>query len=325
MKAVRVHEYGGPEVLTYEEVPDPQPATGEALVEMQIIGVNYSDTHFRRGSYPNQASQLPLVPGHEGVGIVAGLGEGAGGVTVGDRVVFSGQHQRGTYKQLMTLPAAELIPLPPGMDMKLAVAVLNQGQTAHYLVHDAHPIKAGERVLIHAAAGGVGSNLVQMAKRLGAYVYATVSTEAKAAFARDLGADEVILYTEVDFEEEIKKRTAGRGLDAVFDAIGGDTLIKSLRCLARKGHLVTYGQSAGRPPPLEWPLRGLGSYYMSNHTGADYSRGEEGRRRAYELFRWAREGELKVHIHKEYPLADAAQAHRDIQGRSTVGKLLLIP
>jgi NADPH2:quinone reductase len=325
VKAVRVHEFGGPEVLTYEDVPDSRPGEGEALIEMQVIGVNYSDTHYRRGSYPNQASPLPLIPGHEGIGIVSELGPGASGVKVGDRVAFSGQHRRGTYRQLMNLPAEELVPVPPTIDTRLAVAVLNQGQTAHYLVHDARPVKRGEHVLIHAGAGGVGSNLVQMAKRLGAYVFTTVSTEEKADFVRDLGADSVIMYTEVDFAEEIKKRTDGRGVDVVYDAIGGDVMPKSLHCLAAKGHLVTYGQSAGPVPPIDWPLRQPRSYYISNHTGADYSRGPEGVARAQEIFRWVREGELKVHIHREYPLAEARQAHVDIQGRGTIGKLLLIP
>ncbi len=324
MKAVRVHKYGGPEVLTYEDVPDLSPAAGEVLVAMKVIGVNYSDTHFRRGA--RQLTQLPIIPGHDGVGVVAALGEGVSTAKVGDRVAFVQQHALGTYKEQMVLPASDLIPLPPEIDMKLAIAVLHQAQTAHYLAHEAHAIKQGERVLIHAGAGGVGSNLVQMAKRLGASVFATVSTEEKADFVRDLGADEVCLYTQTDFEQEIKRWTDGKGVDAVFDSIGGDVLPKSQRCLARKGHLVCYGQSAGPPPPLQLIQRGIGSYYMSYHTGADYSEpGPELIARAHEIFRWVREGELKVHVHKEYALSDAAQAHRDIESRSTIGKLLLIP
>ncbi len=325
MKAVRVHSYGGPEVLTYEDAPDPAPAAGEVLVTMHVIGVNYSDTHYRRGSYTG-AGQLPLTPGHEGAGVVTALGDGVSGVQIGQRVVFSGQHRRGTYKELMVLPAIDLIPVPAGMDLKLASASLNQGQTAHYLTHDAHAVRPGERVLVHAAAGGVGNNLVQMAKRLGATVYATVSSEDKADFVRELGADEVCLYTRADFETEVMRWTGGNGVEAVFDAIGGDVFPKSMRCLARKGHLVSYGQSAGPPPPIDWPQRGLGSFYLSYHTGSDYYHpGEEAIGRAHEVFRWVREGELKVHIHKQYALSDAAEAHRDIESRTTMGKLLLIP
>jgi len=295
-------------------------------VDMKVIGVNYSDTHYRKGSGPAQGMSLPLIPGHEGVGVVAALGDGVTEVKIGDRVVFAGQHRLGTYKEQMLLPAIDLIPLPPGMDMKLAVAVLNQGQTAHYLLHDAHHTKPGERVLIHAGAGGVGSNLVQMAKKLGAYVYATVSSEDKVDFVRNLGADRVIVYTRLDFKEEIKKDTDGRGVDAVFDAIGADVLPKSLLSLVSKGHLVTYGESGGPPAPIEWPQRGLGSIYLSHHTSADYNHpGEESIGRAYKIFRWVCDGELKVHIHKEYALGDAPQAHRDIEGRKTIGKLLLIP
>ena len=293
---------------------------------MKVIGVNYSDTHYRKGSYPNQSMQLPLIPGHEGGGVVVELGEGASGVAVGDRVAFAGQHRRGTYRELMNLPVTELIPLPAGLDLKVAVAVLNQGETAHYLCHDARPLKEGERVLIHAGAGGGGSNLVQMAKKLGAYVYTTVSTEEKAAFVRDLGADEVIFYTRVDFVDEVKRLTNGEGVSVVYDAIGGDSVQKSLQCIARRGHVLTYGQSSGPVPPLRWPQPGLGSYYLSQHTSADYNRpGAETIGRAHEIYRWVREGELKVHIHREYPLRDAAQAHCDIEGRGTIGKLLLMP
>ena len=325
MKAIRVHSYGGPEVLTYEDVPDPEPKAGEALVRQSVIGVNFSDTHTRSG---NSARPLPAIPGHEGIGTIEALGDGVGDFQIGDRVVYAGQHNIGTYKELIALPAEQLVPVPQGIDSKLAVAAMNQGQTAHYLVHHAYPVQPGDKVLVHAGAGGVGSNLIQMAKRLGGYVYTTVSTEEKADFARDLGADEVILYTRVDFEEEIKKRTNGEGVRVVYDAIGGDNVLKSIRSLAPKGHVVTYGQSSGGPTKMDWPPRAPGgprSYYLSIHTGADYSRGEENVRSAHEIFRWIREGELKVHIHAEYPLAEAAKAHEAIESRGTIGKLLLIP
>ncbi len=326
MKAIRVHEYGGPEVLRYEDMEDPTPGPGEALVRLQYIGVNFSDTKYRQGLYPNQANNLPLTPGHEGVGEVIEVGEGVTETSVGETVVFAGQHRIGTYKELIALPAISTIPVPPGMDPKLAVATLNQGQTAHYLVHDAHPIEAGERVLIHAGAGGVGSNLVQMAKRLGATVYTTVSTEEKAEFVRDLGADEAILYTQTDFVEEIRRLTDGEGVNAVFDALGGDIMPQSARCLSPRGHLVTYGRSAGAPPPMEWPEWGPSSFYLSTHTGRDYNHpGAQAIGRAHEIFRWIQEGELKVHIHREYPLSDAQQVHIDIESRGTTGKLIIVP
>ena len=327
MKAVRVHTFGGPEVLTYEDAPDPvAPGAGLAAVDIKIIGINYSDTNYRRGLGAAATMSLPLIPGHEAAGVVTAIGEGVSQVKVGDRVVFAGQHRFGTYKEKTIVAANQLVPVPAGFDLKIAVAVLNQGQTAHYLLHDARKTEPGDRVLIHAAAGGVGSNLVQMAKMLGAYVYATVSSDTKADFVRNLGADKVIIYTRSDFEDEIRKDTGGKGIDAVFDAVGGDVRWKSLRCLGPRGHLLTYGQSAGPAPPLEWPPRGLGSVYLSNHGGADYVRPGAGLvARAHEIFGWIASGQLKVHIHGEYRLADAATAHRDIGGRNTIGKLLLVP
>ena len=327
MKAVRVHTFGGPEVLTYEDAPDPAPpGPGLAAVDIKIIGINYSDTNYRRGLGAAATMSLPLIPGHEAAGIVTAIGEGVSEVKVGDRVVFAGQHRFGTYKEKTIVAANRLVSVPAKMDLGIAAAVLNQGQTAHYLLHDARKTEPGDRVLVHAAAGGVGSNLVQMAKMLGAYVYATVSSDAKAEFVKSLGADKVILYTRTDFEDEIKKDTGGKGIQAVFDAVGGDVRWKSLRCLAPRGHLLTYGQSAGPAPPLEWPPRGLSSVYLSNHGGADYVRpGASLVGRAHEIFGWIAAGKLKVHIHKEYKLSDAATAHRDIGSRNTIGKLLLIP
>jgi len=324
MKAVRVYEFGGPEKLIYEDVPDLEPAAGEALVQMQVIGINYSDTHYRRGTYVGAV--LPLIPGHEGGGVILQLGDGVTAFKAGDRVVFAGQHRRGAYKELMAVPAEDLVPVPDDLDMKLATAVLNQGRTAHYLTSDARQVQPGERVLVHAAAGGVGSLLVQMAKRASGYVYATVSTQAKADFVRGLGADEVILYTQTDFEPEIQRLTNGEGVNVIYDALGGDSLVKNLRSLARRGHLVTYGQTSGRPPPLEWPQRGLGSVYLSYHTGADYTRPDgEGVQRAKDLFHLLREGHLRVHVHKVFALSEAAQAHRELEDRKTIGKLLLTP
>src|SRR5205085_4592315 len=200
------------------------PGPGQALVDMKIVGINFSDTNYRRGLGPAASMAMPLTPGHEGVGIVTAVGADVSNARIGDRVVFAGQHRLGTYKEKMLLPAGSLIPVPAGLDLNLAVAVLNQGQTAHYLLHDAFLTKPGDRVLIHAAAGGVGSNLVQMAKMMGAYVYATVSSDTKADFVRDLGADKVIVYTRDDFEDAIKQDTGGKGIDVVFDGISGETL-----------------------------------------------------------------------------------------------------
>ena len=326
MKAIRVHEFGDPEVMKYEDVPAPEPAKGEVLVTQQVIGVNYSDTQYRRGRYGGGGIEVPFTPGHEGGGTILEVGEGVTGFQPGDRVIYAGQHRRGTYKEIMAVDAIALARVPAGIDFKLAVAILNQGRTAHYLIHDAHPVAEGETVLIHAAAGGVGSNLVQMAKRRGAYIYATVSTQEKADYVKDLGADEVILYSQTDFEAEIKQRTDGKGVEVVFDATGGDVFAKSLRCLARRGHLVTYGQTAGPPPPIQWPIRELGSIYLSYHTGPDYARpGEEAAARDSDLFRWIHEGELKVHVHGEFRLEDAAKAHEAIESRGTIGKILLMP
>jgi NADPH2:quinone reductase len=301
------------------------PGPGEALVKLAVIGVNFSDTHTRSGS---SNRPTPVVPGHEGTGTIVALGEGTSDFKTGDRVVFAGQHNIGTYKELIALPTDQLVPVPSEIDPKLAVAVMNQGQTAYYLVHEAYPVQPGDGVLIHAGAGGVGMHLIQMAKMRGAHVYTTVSTDEKAAFVRDLGADEVIMYTREDFVEEIRKRTSGRGVPVVYDAIGGDNVIRSIECLEAKGHCVTYGQSSGGPTKMEWPVRngrGPRSYYLSIHTGADYSRGEDNIRTAHEIFRWVREGALKVHIHAEYPLAEAARAHEAIESRGTIGKLLLVP
>lgn len=328
MKAVRVHQFGGPEVLTWEDVPDPPaPGEGQALIDIKVVGINYSDTNYRRGFRMHQAVSLPLIPGHEAAGIVTAVGAGVGNVKAGDRVVFAGMHRFGTYRERMLVPAISCVPVPADVDLKLATAVLNQGQTAHYLCHDAYPVKAGDRVLVHAGAGGVGSNLVQMTKKLGAFVFATVSSQEKAEFVRGLGVDKVILYTKEDFAEVIRQDTGGKGVHAIFDAIGGEVLPKGLTCLARRGHLLTYGQSAGPSPAIEWPPRGMaGSFYLSNHQGVDYSRpGEQTNRRAHEIFGWAKSGALNVRVHKEYPLADAVQAHRDLGSRGTMGKLLLIP
>lgn len=323
MKAIRVYEFGGPEVLQYEEVPAPVAGPGQAVVRLEYAGVNFGDTPQFHGTYPG--AKVPMTPGAEGVGVITSLGEGVTGLQVGQRVATGGD--LGTCAELIAVNADRLIPLPEGMDPKQACAVLMQGRTAHYLTQDAYPIREGDRVLIHAGAGGVGSLLIQLAKRAGAYVFATVSSEEKADFARDQGADHVINYTTEDFAEVILEATNGKGVDAIFDAIGKTTIAGDLRCCARRGHIVMYGAASGPPPPIDFSqqaMRPRGSVYVSIHYGADYRRDTaEQIGRAYDLFRWVQEGELRLHIHREYPLAEAADAYTEIENRGTMGKILL--
>ncbi len=324
MKAIRIHKSGGPEVLQYEDCPEPIAGPGQAVVRIQYAGVNYGDTGVRRGTYPG--GDVPgVTPGIEGVGVVTEVGEGVTEYRPGDSVAIAGE--LGCYAELIAVRSERLIPMPAGIDAKLAAAGLQQGRTAHYLAHDAYPIQPGDRVLIHAGAGGVGMMLVQMAKNRGAYVFTTVSNDEKAQFAREIGADEVIDYTRDDFAAAVLKATDGDGVQAVYDHVGKTTFEGSLACVGRKGHLLMYGQTSGPPPPVDFgALRSKGSFYVSTHSGADYRRTtEELIARAHDVFRWIREGDLRVRIHKEYPLADAWQAHRDIESRGTIGKLLLVP
>ena len=304
MKAVRVHEYGGPEVLTYEDVPDPTPAPGEVLVEMKVIGVNYSDTHYRRGNLRNQ---LPTVPGHEGSGVVAALGEGVTQVKVGDRVAFAGQHRLGTYKELMTLPATEVVTLPGATDFKLATAVLNQGQTAHYLAHDAHPLKKGERVLIHAAAGGVGHLAAQIAKAVGAEVIGTARA-AKHDFLRRIGVDEPVDYTAVDVGDVVG------GVDVVLDCVGGDAGRRSLPCLRPGGMLIVVPSASDPGVLVEARERGLRATGIL--VEPDYASLER-------LDALVAEGKLRPEIDTVLPLAEAAKAHEIGEQGRTQGKLVL--
>jgi NADPH2:quinone reductase len=322
MKAIRVHEYGGPEVMKLEEVPTPKPAAGQALIKIEAVGVNYVETYQRAGLYKGA---LPLVPGGEGGGVVEAVGPNVSEVRAGDRVAFTGLN--GAYAEYIAAPADRLVKLPQSVDVKTGAAVLLQGMTAHYLTHSTYPLKKGETCLVHAAAGGVGLLLCQIAKRLGARVIGTVSTEEKAKLAREAGADEVILYTKVDFEAEVKRLTDGKGLEVVYESVGKDTFDKSLNCLARRGYLVLFGQSSGPVPPFDPQiLNAKGSLFLTRPTLVHYvAAREELLQRAGEILSWVASGELKVRIGGTYPLADAAQAHRDLQGRKTTGKLLLIP
>ena len=322
MKAIRIHEFGGPEVLRIEDVPVPQAGPGQALIKISAIGVNYLDIYHRTGVYP---LPLPLTPGTEAAGVIAALGEGVTDLVEGQRVAYAGPI--GAYAEYAVVPAARLVPLPKGTSDEQAAAVLLQGMTAHYLVDGIFPVKAGDRVLIHAAAGGVGQLLVQMAKRRGAQVFGTVSTKEKAAQVRELGADEVILYTSQDFEVEVKRLTDGRGVDVVYDSVGRDTFEQSLNSLRPRGMMVLFGQSSGVVPPIDPNiLQHKGSLFLTRPTLGHYTATrEELLFRAGAVFDAIADGSLKLQIAQSYPLAEAAQAQRDLAGRATAGKLLLIP
>ncbi|HLV37149.1 MAG TPA: quinone oxidoreductase [Spirillospora sp.] len=322
MKAIRVHQHGGPEALSYEEVEVPQPGPGEARVKIEAIGLNFVDVYQRKGLYKNP---LPLTPGNEAAGVVDAVGPDVTEVQVGQRVAYA--MRIGAYAEYAVVPAWTLVPLPDSISTQEAAAVLLQGLTAHYLCYSTYPLRAGEAALIHAAAGGVGLLLVQIAKGLGAQVIGTVSTEEKAQLAREAGADEIILYTQADFEAETKRLTGNRGVDVVYDSVGKDTFDKSLNCLRPRGMLVLYGQSSGPVPPVDPQiLNTKGSLYLTRpslgHYIADHT---ELLQRSGDLFQWMEAGDLRVRIDTTFPLARAADAHRYIEGRQTRGKVLLIP
>lgn len=322
MKAIRFHTVGGPEVLRYEDVADPQPGPGQVRVRVQAAGVNFIDTYQRSGQYP---VPLPAIPGGEAAGVVDDVGSDVSGVRVGDRVAWTGAP--GGYAEYALVPVERLVALPDDIAVKDGAAAMLQGMTAHYLVRSTWPIKPGDICLIHAAAGGVGLLLCQLAKRFGAGVIGTVSTQAKAELARAAGADEVILYTEKDFEAEVRRITVGRGVDVVYDSVGRTTFDRSLRCLVRRGMLVLYGQSGGRVEPFDPQLLNQhGSLFLTRPSLAHHTATrEELLTRAGEVLGWVSDGSLRLRIGGEYRLADAAQAHRDLESRRTTGKLLLIP
>ncbi|MBK8232442.1 MAG: quinone oxidoreductase [Candidatus Eisenbacteria bacterium] len=321
MKAVRVHEHGGPEVLRYEEVPDPRPAAGTAVVEVKASGVNFIDIYHRTGQYP--AASLPYVVGTEAAGIVREVGEGVSAVRPGDRVACFAPV--GTYAEAIAVPADRLVPVPPQLDLRVAAALLLQGMTAHYLALSTYPLRAGVRCVVHAAAGGVGLLLCQIARRQGAEVIAITSTPEKAELARAAGANQVIGYD--GFDLQVRALTAGRGVEVVYDSVGKTTFEASLRCLAPRGMLALYGQASGAVPPLDPQVlaRG-GSLYLTRPVLGHYVLDRaELLARADDLFRWILEGSLSVRIGLELPLAEAREAHRRLGGRDTTGKVLLIP
>ena len=322
MKAVRFHETGGPDVLRYEEVPDPVPGEGQALVKLSAIGVNFVDTYRRSGAYP---VALPHLPGPEGAGEVVAPGPGADGVAVGDRVMVHGG--RGAYAELVVAAADGLVVLPDGFDEPTAAALPTQAMTAHFLANSAYPLSDADTCLIHAGAGGVGLLLIQMAKMRGAHVITTVSTREKAALAREAGADDVVLYTTEDFVAAVKRITDGEMLPVVYDSVGKTTFDGSLDCLRPRGMLVLYGQASGAVPPFDPQALNLrGSLFLTRPNLGHYTRTrEEFDWRSGDVIAWAGSGKLKVRIGERLPLAEAAEAHRRLEGRLTTGKVILLP
>lgn len=322
MRAIRIHEFGGPEVLRYEDAPLPEPGAGEARVKIDAVGVNYVDIYQRMGLYPGP---LPLIPGREASGSVDAVGPGVSELQPKDRVVYAGHV--GSYAEYAVVPAWMLVPIPKGLDSRQAAAVMLQGMTAHYLTHSTYPLQPGDTALVHAAAGGVGLLLVQLAKRRGARVIGTVSTAEKSRLAREAGADEVILYTQVDFEVETKRLTDGKGVNVVYDSVGQTTFDKSLNCLRPRGYMVLYGQASGPVPTLNPQiLNAKGSLFLTRPTLTHYMLDRaELLKRAGDLFRWMTAGELRVRIDATFPLKEAAEAHRYLEARKTMGKVLLIP
>jgi NADPH:quinone reductase len=322
MKAIQVTRFGGPEVLEYADLPTPSPKPNEALVKINAAGINFIDVYNREGRYK---VQLPFVIGQEAAGAVAEVGAGVTAFRPGDRVAYT--NLLGAYAEYAAVPADRLVKIPDGVDDRHAAAAMLQGMTAHYLAYDTFPLKKGDTALVHAAAGGVGLLLVRMAHYLGARVIGTVSTEEKAKLARDAGADEIILYTQTDFEQETKRLTGGRGVDVVYDSVGKTTFDKSLNVLRARGMMVLFGGSSGAVPPFDpLILTQKGSVFLTRPSLGHYVISfDELQKRASAVFGLISSGKLKLHIEHIYPLKDAQQAHRDLEGRKTTGKLLLIP
>ena len=320
MEAVRIHAAGGPDVLRLEEIDLPEPGPGQARVKIEYAGLNFIDIYQRLGQYK---LPLPFTPGLEAGGVVESVGPGVTEVNIGDRVTYC--MVNGAYAQYAVVPAAKLAPTPAGIGLEVATALMVQGMTAHYLVFDAFPLAGQHTALIHAAAGGTGRLLVQIAKRTGARVIATAGTEEKAALARSAGADEVILYTQVDFEAEVKRLTNGAGVNVVYDSVGQSTFAGGLNCLKPRGMMVLWGQASGPVGPFDPQiLNQKGSLYLTRPSlGAYIATRAELLQRAGELFAWVQAGELDVRIDRLFPLADAARAHTYIEGRQTKGKVLL--
>ncbi len=321
MKAIRIHMTGGPEVLRYEDVAPPAAGEGQVLVKIAAAGVNFIDVYHRSGLY---RVPLPFTPGQEAAGVVTGVGTGVTDVQVGDRVAYT--NVLGAYAEYAAVPADRVVPLPASVDARHGAAALLQGMTAHYLATTVYPLRPGDTCLVHAAAGGVGLLLCQIAKARGARVIGTVSTPAKAALAREAGADDVILYSEQDFEVEVKRLTGGVGVRVVYDSVGKTTFDKSLNVLAPRGMLVLYGQSSGPVGPFDpQVLNQKGSLVLTRPSlGHFIATRAELLARAGDVLGWIGAGRLQVRIGLELPLAQAAEAHRQLEGRRTTGKVLLL-
>jgi NADPH2:quinone reductase len=322
MKAIQVSRVGGPEVLTLVDLPLPEPKANEAVVQIKTAGVNFIDVYFREGRYP---APRPFVVGQEGAGIVIAIGPDVTTVKLRERVAYAGH--LGSYAEYAAVPADRLVKIPDELDFKQAAAAMLQGMTAHYLTHSTYRIKRGETALIHAAAGGVGLLLVQMCKLLGARVIGTVGSEEKARRARDAGADHVIIYTKQDFETETRRLTEGKGVDVVYDGVGKDTFEKDLNVMRPRGYVVLFGGASGAVPPFDpLQLTQKGSLFVTRPSLHHYiAAREELEQRSGDVLQMIVRGDVKLRVHKTYPLAEAQQAHRDLEGRKTMGKLLLIP
>jgi len=322
MRAIQIQQTGGPEVMQLVDLPVPQPKANEAVVKIQAIGVNFIDIYNREGRYKQT---LPFVLGQEAAGTVTAVGSDARNVAVGDRVGYA--MVLGSYAEYAAVPAEKLVKIPDGVSEQAAAAAMLQGMTAHYLAYDTFPLKNGQTALVHAAAGGVGLLLVQMAHNIGARVIGTVSTDEKAKLAREAGADDIILYTQTDFEAETKRLTNGKGVDVVYDSVGKTTFDKGLNILRPRGMMALYGGASGPVAPFDpLILTQKGSIFLTRPSlGAYVLTREELDRRAEAVFEMIRDGDLKLRIEHIYKLADAAQAHRDLADRKTTGKILLIP
>jgi NADPH2:quinone reductase len=322
MKAVRIHAPGGPEALRYDDVPELTPKDGEAIVKVDAAGLNYIDVYYRTGLYK---ADLPTTLGMEAGGTVTAVGPNVGDVKVGDKVAYTGVP--GAYAQYAAVPAARLVTLPAGLSTRQGAAAMLQGMTAHYLACSTYPLKSGDTCLVHAAAGGVGLLLCQIARMRGARVIGTVSTQEKAKLAREAGADDVILYTTQDFEAEVKRITGGKGLQVVYDSVGKTTFDKGFNCLAPRGMMALYGQSSGPIGTFDPQILGAkGSLFLTRPSLVAYTASrQELLQRAGDVLGWIRDGRLKLRTEFEFPLKDAAEAHRALEGRRTTGKVLLIP
>ena len=322
MKTVRIHQTGGPETLRYEDAPEPSPGPGQALVEIKTIGVNYTDVSSRKGANPPDA--FPWTPGREAAGIVTAIGPDVTEVAPGDRVAYA--MHTGTYAQRHCVPSWLLVPISDAMDFPTAAAAMLQGMTAHFLVYGITPINPGDRVLVHAGAGGMGLWLIQLLKRQGAHIFTTVSTDAKAELAQNAGADQAIIYTRQDFEQEIQTATNGEGVRLILDAVGATTFNKGLRILSRRGYMVLYGQAGGPVSEIDSNALRHGSLYLTRPSLGDYTATrQELLQRANDVLTWVQTNQIQLHISLELPLSQAQEAHRQLENRQTTGKILLTP